>query len=149
MAAIDFPDSPTIGDIVVRGGFSWQWNGAVWKKILVAGTALPDGTNNLDLIKWNSSTEGWEADSQANVIGTFVGAAVSALVDSAPASLDTLNELAAALNDDENFATTVTTALSGKANTSHTHAISDVTNLQTSLDAKTSTGKAIAMAIVF
>jgi hypothetical protein len=94
MAAIDFPDSPTTGDIVVRGGFSWQWNGAVWKKILVAGTALPDGTNNLDLIKWNSSTEGWEADSQANVIGTFVGSAIdeidfpptTVLSDTEPAS---------------------------------------------------------------
>ena len=149
MAAINFPDSPTSGDIVVRGGFSWQYNGTVWKKILVAGTALPDGTNNLDLIKWNSSTEGWEADSQANVIGTYVSSAVNAVIDSAPEALNTLNELAAALDDDANFATTVTTALSGKASTSHTHAISDVTNLQTSLDAKASTGKAIAMAMVF
>ena len=31
----------------------------------------------------------------------------------------------------------------------HTHAISEVTNLQTELDAKATTGKAIAMAIVF
>lgn len=37
-----------------------------------------------------------------------------ALIDGAPATLDTLNELAAALNDDANFATTVTTALSTK-----------------------------------
>jgi hypothetical protein len=41
-------------------------------------------------------------------------AAVAALVDSAPGTLDTLNELAAALGDDENFATTMTTALAGK-----------------------------------
>ena len=41
-------------------------------------------------------------------------AAVAAIVDSAPATLDTLNELAAALGDDENFATTVTTSLSNK-----------------------------------
>ena len=34
--------------------------------------------------------------------------------DLAPATLDTLNELAAALGDDENFATTVTDALGGK-----------------------------------
>lgn len=40
------------------------------------------------------------------------------LIDSAPTALDTLNELAAALNDDANFASTVTTALSTKANTS-------------------------------
>jgi microcystin-dependent protein len=38
--------------------------------------------------------------------------AVSALVDSAPSTLNTLNELAAALGDDANFATTITNALS-------------------------------------
>jgi hypothetical protein len=43
-------------------------------------------------------------------------AAVTYLVDSAPATLDTLNELAQALNDDSNFAGTVTTALSNKLN---------------------------------
>lgn len=41
-------------------------------------------------------------------------AAVAAIVDSAPETLNTLNELAAALGDDENFATTVTTSLSNK-----------------------------------
>lgn len=40
-----------------------------------------------------------------------VAAAVAALVDSAPGTLDTLNELAAALGDDPNFATTITDAL--------------------------------------
>jgi hypothetical protein len=103
----------------------------------------------------------------------YVDTAVSNLVDSAPEALDTLNELAAALGDDANFATTVTnsiatkapiesptftgtvsgvtkthvglgnvdntsdadkpvstdqqTALNGKANTSHTHTITDIT----------------------
>lgn len=42
-------------------------------------------------------------------------AAVAALVDSSPATLDTLNELAAALGDDPNFATTLTNALALKA----------------------------------
>lgn len=45
-----------------------------------------------------------------------VSAAVAALVDAAPATLDTLNELAAALGDDPNFATTITTSLAGKLN---------------------------------
>ena len=39
------------------------------------------------------------------------GDAIAALVDSAPATLDTLNELAAALGDDPNFATTVSTSI--------------------------------------
>ena len=45
----------------------------------------------------------------------FVGTAVSALVASAPAALDTLNELAAALGSDANFSTTMTNALALKA----------------------------------
>jgi len=46
---------------------------------------------------------------------TYVGTAVSNLVDSSPAALDTLNELAAALGDDPNFATTVTNSIALKA----------------------------------
>lgn len=45
----------------------------------------------------------------------FVQAAVAALVASSPAALDTLNELAAALGNDPNFATSMATALSLKA----------------------------------
>lgn len=41
-------------------------------------------------------------------------AIMAAILDSAPGALDTLNELAAALGDDANFASTVTTALAGK-----------------------------------
>jgi hypothetical protein len=44
----------------------------------------------------------------------FVSTAVSNLIDSAPGALDTLNELAAAINDDASFASTVTTALGNK-----------------------------------
>ena len=44
----------------------------------------------------------------------FVKIAVNNLVDSAPGALNTLNELAAALGDDANYAATITTALSGK-----------------------------------
>lgn len=45
---------------------------------------------------------------------TYVDSAVQAVIDSAPAALDTLNELAASLNDDANFAGTMTTALAAK-----------------------------------
>ncbi len=44
----------------------------------------------------------------------FVMAAIAALVDSSPDALNTLNELAAALGNDPNFATTMTSALAGK-----------------------------------
>ncbi|HHN9775990.1 TPA: tail fiber protein [Escherichia coli] len=44
----------------------------------------------------------------------FVMAAIAALVDSSPDALNTLNELAVALGNDPNFATTMTNALAGK-----------------------------------
>ncbi len=48
---------------------------------------------------------------------TQVNEAIQTVVDSAPAALDTLNELAAALGDDSDFAGTMTTALAGKLST--------------------------------
>ena len=45
----------------------------------------------------------------------YVDNSISGLVDNAPDALNTLNELSAALNDDSNFASTVTTALAAKA----------------------------------
>lgn len=44
----------------------------------------------------------------------FVAAAIASLISAAPGALDTLNELAAALGNDPNFATTVTNSLAGK-----------------------------------
>jgi hypothetical protein len=47
---------------------------------------------------------------------TYVNNAISNLVDAAPGLLDTLNEIAAAIGDDANFATTITNALATKLN---------------------------------
>ena len=86
----------------------------------------------------------------------YVTTAISNVIDAAPGALDTLNELAAALGDDANYATTITTALSGKQ--TKVSGVSDteigyldgVTSaIQTQINTKASTGKAIAMAIVF
>ena len=62
-------------------------------------------------------------ESQITDLGTYatvsyVNSEVAGIVSAAPATLDTLNELAAALNDDANFATTVTNQLALKANLS-------------------------------
>ena len=55
-------------------------------------------------------------DNSAKVANTaFVQAAIAALIASSPAALDTLNELAAALGNDANFAATITNALALKA----------------------------------
>ena len=46
---------------------------------------------------------------------SYVDTQINAVIDSAPGALDTLNELAAALNDDASFSTTVTNSLATKA----------------------------------
>lgn len=60
---------------------------------------------------------------------TEVAAAVAALVASAPGALDTLDELAAALGDDANYAASVTAALAGKA--AKTANLSDLASIPT------------------
>nr|WP_223175871.1 phage tail protein [Pseudomonas sp. EZ-C24] len=65
----------------------------------------------------------------------FVQLALNGLVDSAPSTLDTLKELAAALANDPNFATTITNQLAGKAALSHTHGIADILGLTAALNA--------------
>ena len=50
------------------------------------------------------------------------------IIASAPSTLDTLNELAAALGDDANFASTILNAISGKADATHTHTKSQITD---------------------
>ena len=54
-------------------------------------------------------------DNDTSVASTaFVQQEIASLVDSAPGTLNTLNELAAALGDDANFSTTVTTSIADK-----------------------------------
>jgi len=77
---------------------------------------LADGTTN----KAFTATEktklsGIESGAiNATSVGTLISAAITALVNGAPGQLDTINELAAALGNDANFASTVTAALAGK-----------------------------------
>lgn len=82
-----------------------------------------------------------DARLSANIARTSdVSSAVAALVNSSPAALDTLGELATALGNDANFSTTVTNAIAGKAAAVHTHVIADVTGLQAALDGKQAAG---------
>jgi hypothetical protein len=56
----------------------------------------------------------------------FVQAVVAGLIDAAPGALNTLNELAAALGDDPNFATTITNAVNSRLASASN--LSDLTN---------------------
>ena len=62
-------------------------------------------------------------------VTTYVSGAIANLVGSAPSTLDTLKELANALGDDPNFATTITTELGTKANSSDVYSKTDIQNM--------------------
>ncbi len=132
---------------------------AVAHDLLVSGAisgGLANGTTATTQAIGNNST----------LVATtaFVQNTVGTLIDAAPGALNTLNELAAALGDDPNFAATISGQIAGKldtaavspfaltllddnnaaamrttmgaAATSHTHTIANVTGLQASLDGK-------------
>jgi len=67
----------------------------------------------------DGTTSGLDSDLLDGQEGTYytgyTDTAVAALVDSSPATLNTLNELAAALGDDPNFATTTATSIGNRA----------------------------------
>ena len=78
-------------------------------------TAAKWTQDNTKISNWDTAY-GWGDHSTATyATQSYVGTAISNLVDSSPATLDTLNELAAALGDDPNFATTTATAIGLKA----------------------------------
>jgi len=76
---------------------------------------IAEGTTN----KYYTDTRvGTYLSTNSYATQTYVGTAISNLINSAPSTLDTLNELAAALGNDANYATTITTALGNKLSTS-------------------------------
>lgn len=90
-----------------------------------ANTAESNANSYTDNLVGDPTVDG----TAGNTVKDRIDTAVSNLVDTAPTTLDTLNELAAALNDDPNFATTIATQISGKADASHTHTLADVTDV--------------------
>lgn len=63
----------------------------------------------------------------------FVKTAIAALVGSAPATLDTLSEIANALAGDANVKATLLAEIAKKANISHTHTVSQITDFYQSV----------------
>jgi len=88
--------------------FSGDYNDLSNKPVIPSDTS--DLTNNAGFVT-SGIVVGYATEGYVNI-------AVANLVDSAPETLDTLNELAAALGDDANFSTTITNSLAGKANLS-------------------------------
>jgi hypothetical protein len=70
-------------------------------------------SSNQGLISGTIATQSW-VGSQSYATTSYVTTQINNLIAGAPGALDTLDELAAALGDDANFATTVTNSIAGK-----------------------------------
>ena len=100
------------------------------QNIVTTGT-ITTGTINGVLASGVTATTQTASDATTKVATTaFVGTAITNLIDSSPAALNTLNEFAAALGDDANFSTTVTNSIATKLATNGDG--SSVTNLNAS-----------------
>jgi hypothetical protein len=113
---------------------------------LKANLASPTFTGTPTLPTGTIATTQTAGDSTTAVATTaFVGTAVANLVDSAPTTLNTLDELALALGDDANFATTTATAIGLKAplaNPTFTGTVSGITATMVGLGSVTNTSDA-------
>ena len=109
--AYDFPNSPSNGDTVTIQGVTYTFNSSdnAWATSVVSppnpAIGISSGAPTL--------TSGISAASIKTLLG--VPTDISNVVDGAPTALDTLNKIAAAINDDASFHATVTAALAGKA----------------------------------
>ena len=100
--------------------------------VTIETVLLKDDSNTdkgLTVSGTNSVVTQPSTDNSTKIASTaFVKTEISNLVDSAPTTLDTLNELAAALGDDADFSTTVTTSIGSKCKSSN---LSDLDNSST------------------
>ena len=78
---------------------------------LLANNAVTDAKLHAD---FTATTQSASDNSTSVATTAYVTTAIANLADSAPSTLNTLNELAAALGDDANFSTTVTNSIAGK-----------------------------------
>jgi hypothetical protein len=112
---LSFPSLPSINQSFSHNGRTWKWAGSRWdvdsvvikSPYQVAVEAGFQGTEQEWVASLNPTTVAQNAAQQA----------MANLTESAPATLDTISELAAALGSDPNFATTVTNALAERPKT--------------------------------
>ena len=91
---------------------AYPYNGQLWFDI--------DSTGRLYI--WNEQATSWiqltghQLDGGGHATTGYVDTAIANLVDSSPTTLNTLNEIAAAIGDDPNFGTSLTTSITSKLN---------------------------------
>ena len=110
LAAADF--TATNGTTVVLGTGTGVGNIVEIVKYVSAFTTAQEALNGTGLVRMSGTTVSY--DNATYATQSYVTTAVANLVNAAPSTLDTLNELATALGNDANFATTITTSIATK-----------------------------------
>ena len=126
-------------------------------------TAASDATTKANAAQAAASTDATTKanaarDAAISSAASYTDSSVASLIDSAPGALNTLNELAAAINDDASYAAGVATALAGKAeinyvdssvlnhnsDTTSVHGIADTSALETQTGAQSKVDSALS-----
>ena len=102
---ISFPKLPSLGQSFNSSGRNWKWSGTRWD----IDSVVSKTPYQVAVESGYSGTEQEWADSLNPA--TVAAAAMAAITESAPSTLDTIAEIANALGNDANFATTITNQL--------------------------------------
>ena len=154
-----FPDistlSPQDGAIHIIGENKFVFSSATgkWEKATLNPTArfnppaVPyngqlwfDTDTTGRLYMWNEPATSWiqltghELDGGGGATTGYVDTAIANLVDSSPDTLNTLNEISAAIGDDPNFSTTFSSSVTSKLNTADFNTTADTWASTTTLD---------------
>jgi len=101
--------------ILLRRGTAAEWSSA---NPILGNGELGIETDTLKIKIGNGSNTWSQLSSYANVTPAQLTSQINSLISAAPSTLDTLNELAAAINNDASFSTTVNNLLTGKVSKS-------------------------------
>lgn len=107
-----------------------QTDASLTQKGIVQLSSVTDSTSESLAATPNGVKKAYDrAVSAENTAKGYADSKVAALVDSSPTTLDTLNELATALGDDPNFATTITNLIGAKISSTEKGAINGIATL--------------------
>ena len=96
---------------------------------------IADAASTVDGVLINDATTTLTDTWSSTKIDSEITSSFNSILDGAPAALDTLNELAAAIGDDATYASSITTLLAAKANTSSIYTQTELGNPETDLSA--------------
>lgn len=120
-ATEEYVDSAVLNaevDLPGSAGVGIDWNATTEQFDIDSTVATKDYADQAeaDAISTAATDATTKANAALSSANTYTDTKVSDLIDNAPGALDTLNELAAAINDDSSYASSITTALGNKQN---------------------------------